>query len=173
MQLRIISTAGVPSFLQQRLPPKLVEIFRPHFNGCLLDSVDDPLLVAYDARRRQYRADVILRHLVKETTGGVTLVITGLDVYVPDLNFVFGLCSGRAALVSIRRLDPAFYGMPPDRDVLWGRTLKEAVHEIGHAFGLSHCPDPGCVMSFSNSILDVDKKSPNFCGRCRDKLFTS
>jgi archaemetzincin len=41
------------------------------------------------------------------------------------------------------------------------------VHELGHVFGLEHCPDPECVMHFSNSLLDTDRKSTSFCSQCR------
>lgn len=45
------------------------------------------------------------------------------------------------------------------------RTVKEAVHEIGHLKGLSHCPDSGCVMHFSNSLRDSETGA-GFESRC-------
>jgi len=35
------------------------------------------------------------------------------------------------------------------------RVIKEAVHELGHAFGLTHCENSKCVMHFSNSLQDT------------------
>jgi pyruvate-formate lyase-activating enzyme len=46
-------------------------------------------------------------------------------------------------------------------------VLKEAIHELAHVFGLHHCDDWHCVMSFSNSLADADLKGHNFCSRCR------
>jgi archaemetzincin len=46
------------------------------------------------------------------------------------------------------------------------RVLKEAVHEYGHTLGLGHCVDPGCVMHFSNTLADTDRKGDWFCPRC-------
>jgi len=166
----------IPDIIFRRLPPKLVEIFRPRVDGYRLGTAEGLLLSAHEARRRQYRAEIVLHHLLAEANDEtVVLGIVDVDLYVPDLNFVFGLSQryGRAALVSIRRLDPVFYGQPPNQEILWNRALKEAVHELGHTFGLNHCWNSKCVMSFSNSIMEVDGKSPNFCRRCRSSLFGS
>jgi archaemetzincin len=35
------------------------------------------------------------------------------------------------------------------------RLVKEAVHELGHAFGLNHCENIECVMHFSNSLQNI------------------
>jgi len=46
---------------------------------------------------------------------------------------------------------------------------KEAVHELGHTYGLKHCPNPACVMHFSNSLHDTDLKGWKFCPNCQRK----
>lgn len=74
------------------------------------------------------------------------------------------------ALISVTRLNPEFYGEKPDRAKYYRRILTEAVHELGHAFGLPHCTIPTCVMYFSNSIDDTDRKGYNFCKRCKTRL---
>ncbi len=129
---------------------------------------------AYDPGRGQYRSDVLLGYLRLLTPERVEklIALTELDLYVPGLNFVFGQAElgGRDALVSVARLRPEFYGDAPDPLLFHARVRKEVVHELGHTYGLEHCPDPRCVMSFSNSIVDVDRKSSQFCERCRRKL---
>jgi len=94
------------------------------------------------------------------------LGLTKEDIYVPDMNFVFGLASsdGGCAIVSTNRLKSIDPGM------FRGRLLKEVVHELGHVFGLSHCPDRRCVMHFSNSLQDTDLKSSEMCSNCLAKL---
>jgi archaemetzincin len=99
------------------------------------------------------------------------LGVTDVDLYAPSLNFVFGEaeCPGDVALVSLFRLDPKFYDQKDDL-LLSQRTLKEAVHELGHTFGLRHCGSLDCVMFFSNSIYDTDRKQERFCTSCWDKV---
>ncbi|HEY4491753.1 MAG TPA: archemetzincin, partial [Acidobacteriota bacterium] len=46
------------------------------------------------------------------------------------------------------------------------RCEKEAIHELGHAFGLIHCHQFDCVMHFSNSVEQIDLKRNTFCAEC-------
>lgn len=127
-----------------------------------------------DSRRRQYHATTILKEMLAEKRGEFDLMlgITDADLYVPELNFVFGeadVFSG-ATIISLARLKQEFYGLPADRRLFHQRAAKEAIHEISHACGLDHCPDRKCIMYFSNSIRDTDRKGPGFCNACKDTL---
>jgi archaemetzincin len=124
---------------------------------------------AYDEKRHQYYSTAILKQLLESCPPKVRILgITALDLYVPVLTFVFGEAqlSGRAALVSTHRLTEEFYGLPGRSDVLFERVVKEAVHELGHTFGLRHCSDWRCVMTSSNAVERLDVKSADFCGLC-------
>ncbi len=94
------------------------------------------------------------------------LGFTDADLYVPDMNFVFGLASsdGRCGVVSSNRLKAA------DPRLFNERVLKEAIHELGHVLGLQHCDDPRCVMHFSNSLMDTDVKNSTLCSSCSSRL---
>ena len=69
-------------------------------------------------------------------------------------------------VVSAHRLRQEFYGLPTDPELLHERLLKEALHELGHTYGLRHCPDYTCVMSASNGVERIDLKRAEFCPAC-------
>jgi archaemetzincin len=125
---------------------------------------------AYNPVRGQYHSTEILRRLLQDPPDESwrVLGVTDADLYIPILTFVFGEAQlGNAgALVSTHRLRPEFYGMPKDPGLLQERLLKEALHELGHTFGLPHCPDYLCVMSASHSVERIDLKQADFCTAC-------
>jgi archaemetzincin len=131
---------------------------------------------AFKAFREQYNSTALLERLrtFHPTESGFTaiLAIIDRDLFVPQLNFVFGEADARmqTAIISLARLRPEFYGLPQDDQLLKSRVIKEAIHEMGHIYGLTHCPDPACVMFFSNSLEDTDSKGPDFCQLHRDPL---
>jgi archaemetzincin len=124
---------------------------------------------AFDARRGQHSSTRILAWL-QERHGGARRVlgVTDADLFIPILTFVFGEAQlgGRAAVVSTARLgDTPLIPGEPARIAL--RLQKEAVHELGHTFGLLHCADARCAMARSPSLRHVDEKSPVLCRACR------
>jgi archaemetzincin len=126
---------------------------------------------AFDVRRNQYNATMVLEKLYCYKAKRV-LGIIDKDLYVSGLNFVFGQADlkGSYAIISIIRLRQEFYGLLKDDKVFFERVIKEAVHELGHTYGLNHCSNPKCVMFFSNSLLDTDRKSSYFCDSCLRKI---
>ena len=129
---------------------------------------------AFDQGRKQYDSVAILREVAARVPqGAVKLIgITTVDLFIPMLSFVFGQAQvgGAAALVSVARLCQEFYGIPPNDALMLARAVKEGVHEIGHTFGLTHCPDTACPMSLSNTIRQVDAKGDELCGNCSIRL---
>jgi archaemetzincin len=89
---------------------------------------------------------------------------------VAVFSFVFGLArtdGAHTAVVSLARLDPRFYGLPPDAEATSRRALGEMLHELGHAGRLAHCRAPDCVMRFAASIDLADARGARFCAACR------
>ncbi len=117
---------------------------------------------SWNASRRQYLSTKLLDALasVKKPEWDRLLGIADVDLYVPELNFVFGEADPRrgVAVFSLSRLRAG-----ADDALLLRRSATEAVHELGHTYGLSHCSDPTCVMWFSNTLSESDQKGTRFC----------
>jgi archaemetzincin len=127
---------------------------------------------AYNSERKQYLSSKLLGYLRKPDRDERVVGIADVDLYVPVLNYVFGeadIASG-TAIVSLYRLRQEYYGLAPDEALFLKRATKEIVHELGHTFGLGHCPNTKCVMHFSNSLADTDLKQVYFCNKCRPKI---
>jgi archaemetzincin len=129
---------------------------------------------AWDAARQQYYSTAILQSLERSSDRAARVLgVAACDLFVPVLTFVFGEAQldGNCAAVSMARLHEEFYGLPPREDLLRDRMVKEAVHELGHTFGLRHCADWRCVMSSSYGVERLDVKGADFCPRCRKPVF--
>jgi archaemetzincin len=126
----------------------------------------------FNPDRGQYSSTSIIERLEQETPAKASkvLAVTGLDLYIPILTFVFGEArlNGRCAVVSSYRLDNRSYGLRPNPSLLQKRMLKESTHELGHTLGLIHCQDQECVMKSSTYVEEIDFKGSWFCRRCRD-----
>jgi archaemetzincin len=159
----------------------LLDVVRRHLEaefGAVVTVEDPPDRPegTYDARRRQHASREVLRWLVERTPEihGRLLGITDVDLFIPVLTFVFGEAQleGRAAVVSTARLLAA-----GDPRLTADRLAREAVHELGHTFGLLHCSAfdvsgrraRPCVMSRSGSLRAVDAKSHRLCPECRSR----
>jgi archaemetzincin len=125
---------------------------------------------SFDPMRQQHSSTRILRWLADSLPAHATKVvgITDVDLFIPILTFVFGEAQlgGTAAVVSTARLQTD-NGLRPGGGSLTSRLLKECIHELGHTFGLLHCPTPGCVMGRSVTLAQVDAKLPDLCHDCR------
>jgi archaemetzincin len=170
VRVRLVSVGSLPpallGFLQEGVTRELGAAVRMGENL--------PLPASCPEGFSQYPGASFLAALAAARPPGdeVILGVTGVDLTAPGLNFVFGLADppSRAAVISLARLYPEFYGQPRNPALFKERAVKEGVHELGHLLGLGHCPDPACVMSFSNSLADTDRKGPGFCKPCREKL---
>ena len=135
-----------------------------------------PPTYLYDRRRKQWISDKILDWLLQNNNPDYNtklLAICDFDAYSDELNFVFGEAhfGGRVAAVYLPRLREEFYVRKSETSKLFEqRVIKEAVHELGHVFGLTHCENSKCVMYFSNSLQDTDFKDHKFCERCNKAL---
>jgi archaemetzincin len=144
--------------------------------GCSTRLVQPPLSpdFAYDAVRRQYHSTALLSALEEKYRDGTSKVlgVAEPDLFIPILTFVFGEAQlgGTASIISVARLRQGYYGLRDDQELFYHRAEKEALHELGHTFGLIHCDDYGCVMHFSNGVEEVDLKGDRFCPSCAVRI---
>lgn len=129
---------------------------------------------ALEPGRGQYYSTAILQRMERAVDPDARVLgVTAHDLFVPVLTFVFGEAQleGNCAVVSTARLKEEFYGLPQQVELMKERLMKEAVHELGHTFGLRHCADWRCVMSSSYGVELLDVKSEEFCPPCRREVF--
>lgn len=128
----------------------------------------------FDRNRNQWYSPKLLDSIFQKLnpdTDTKGLIIFDVDAYSYGLNFVFGeaIGNGPIAIVYLPRIKQEFYGLKPSEQMFYERLVKESVHELGHAFGLTHCNNKRCVMHFSNSLQDTDFKKRSFCESCNCK----
>ncbi len=80
---------------------------------------------------------------------------------------------GRVAWFRRTGCSQEFYGLPPDREIVQERLLKEAVHELGHTLDLTHCDDYQCAMAPSHAVEWIDLKDSMLCGSCQARVLVS
>jgi archaemetzincin len=130
---------------------------------------------AYYKPRKRYRASLLLEALDDGTDKGFTKVVglTAVDISVTKGEHfdwgVFGLgaLGGRPCVVSTYRLG---HGRA-HRDLFLDRLGKVMNHELGHTFGLPHCPTTRCLMQDANGMMaTVDGANGDLCATCRTAL---
>jgi len=131
-----------------------------------------------DSSRNQVNAEIIFDYIdrfstISQEPNEIVIYIVDQDMYIRGMNFIFGVANTKKKriVLSLYRLKRGYYGENMvDVQKYRERVFKEIMHELGHVYGLGHCKDKNCVMSFSKSILEVDHKLPMFCRDCLDKL---
>jgi len=157
--------------LLREAAPALADAFRVPCR-ILADRLDPQF--AFHSERQQYHSSEILQAMQAHAANGAwrVLGVTGVDLYIPILTFVFGEAQmgGPCAVVSFHRLMQEFYGLPADPSALIDRLIKESVHEVGHTLDLTHCDEYSCVMAPSHAVEWIDLKGQGLCGSCLGRM---
>jgi archaemetzincin len=138
-----------------------------------MPSVDLPRNAFY-APRSRYRAEKLLEFLRPRLPAGALRIagITASDISTTKPPFedwgILGLATidGSACVLSTFRCHRRAKSAEHARV----RFAKTAVHELGHTFGLEHCPVRGCLMQDGGgSVLTTDGER-DLCPACRKEL---
>lgn len=104
------------------------------------------------------------------------IAVTMTDLYPKESwNFVFGSARlrHRVGVFSFARYHPSFRGDPVDENtpaIVFERSAKVLIHEMGHMFGIKHCIHYECIMNGSNHLAESDRKPFHLCPVCLRKM---
>ena len=130
---------------------------------------------AYYPPRERYKADKLLDSLDlvidKRFSKVIGLTTRDISTSKDDIDdwgiFGLGRLGGQSCVVSTFRLRAGTASDP----VFRGRLVKLVNHELGHTFGLDHCPVVGCLMQDARGkIATVDGESGKPCDACATHL---
>lgn len=186
-KLNIVRLGAVLTYSTlQKIGTNIMESFGGIITNIHLSHHDTPMTQSIDA--------FLLTMVLEMEYGGHTLGITDADLKTDDedafYNTIIGGKNPRndVAVVSTRRLSPKRIISNRDYKLLIERTLKVALHEIGHNLGLTdhatyrHAAD-GTLCPMSKGETNrfgyqgyvravVDGRGVNFCDDCKYFLKT-
>lgn len=128
---------------------------------------------AFYAPRQRYIADSLLVFLKQQNRGqaekiiGVTIKDISTKKPPHDNWGVLGLgsCPGEACVISSFRAGKK----KVTNDQYTRRMITLALHELGHTYGLEHCPAADCLMKDAQGKMNLDD-SGVYCDKCRNYL---
>lgn len=142
------------------------QLLAVHDSVVLLKKIALPPATFYPKRNR-YRADSLIVFLKNQTPNGcITIGLTNKDISTTKGKFkdwgVMGLgyCPGKACVVSTFRLS---------KKETTDQLFKIAIHELGHTYGLPHCPKNTCFMSDAEGKNRLNQET-DFCAKCKHFL---
>ncbi|MFW9784940.1 MAG: hypothetical protein ACFFFB_21850 [Candidatus Heimdallarchaeota archaeon] len=182
-QLGIIFFDGESHSLFEKLKIEINTIFDSYFSKIKKNIMQNPFSIEKRVISRKISKQVLLyptnqfyekiSELKVRAAFEIGVGITDLPIYSSSANnlvFLYGEAhlNHNCAIVSNYNLK---YELNSSSNTLQRRVIKEVIHEVGHIIlGPSHCRNKLCVMTFSKSVADIDKKDSDFCKECKCKL---
>ncbi|MFK8037092.1 MAG: hypothetical protein AB8B74_02285 [Crocinitomicaceae bacterium] len=129
----------------------------------LLNFLDQQKPDSIDVMLGLTKTDIAITKIDKETG----LVKTPKSTYTDWAIFGLGRVNGYSCVVSNYRLKKRV-----SNSGYLTRFTRICNHEVGHVFGLRHCPTLNCLMNDANeTIKTIDKSSGKLCDSCRSIIF--
>ncbi len=139
----------------------------------ILPSLPLPQSAFYPPRNR-YRADRLLEVLRTRLPANGTRILglTSADISITKGDVHDWGVLGLARIAGTSGVVSSFRCAHGARDAVQAseRFVKVAVHELGHCFGLSHCPSAHCIMHDAESRIATVDGSHDLCDICRAGL---
>jgi archaemetzincin len=138
----------------------------------VLDNTPLPAFAFYKPRQR-YIADSLLIFLRQANKNKFEKIIgiTEKDISTKKGDIVnwgilgLGTCPGEACVISTFRA-----GKNKVSDSIFlRRMITLALHELGHTYGLEHCPIDTCLMKDADGKMNLDD-GDSYCEKCRKYL---
>jgi archaemetzincin len=130
------------------------------------------------SRYQQYDANAVLDAIARQLPASAHGMLATVNVdlfasYEQEYTFGWARRSDRLAVMSFTRFDPSMFGRPTRDDAsrsMLSRSLRVAVHEVGHLYGLAHCQAFRCVMNGVAHLGELDAVPLQVCPLCLRKL---
>lgn len=148
---------------------KLQEGLRPYFWKVVLKEESLPLpSTYYNKERNRYLASGLFGEISKRQKGDAVIGITDYVIFKPNnISKTFGIM-GLSPVGTYKCVVSSV--MPKNSRTLSGNIfLKLVLHELGHAYGLPHCPNQQCYMVDAEHKMKFHQ-TIGFCDSCRKKL---
>jgi archaemetzincin len=130
---------------------------------------------AYYPARARYRAEKLLTFLeTTDKTADKILGLTTVDISTtkgkyPDWGILGqGQLGGRPCVVSTFRMRGS--ARNATESLFQSRFAKVVAHELGHTYGLEHCPKKGCLMEDAKGTVKTVDGETDFCADCKQHL---
>jgi archaemetzincin len=152
---------NLPVRVQENIPSQVIpDIARRHHPSWGMEQILTTYIL-YDVLKPNLPADAV-----------ACIALTASDLWPGEgWNFVFGQASlrDRVGVWSMYRNGDPSAGEDQFKLCLL-RTLKTAVHEMGHMFSIGHCIQFQCGMCGSNHREEADRRPLWFCPECMAKV---
>ena len=122
----------------------------------------------YNKERNRYLASGLFEELGKRRNGDAVIGLTNFVVFKPnEISQTYGIMGlspvGTYKCVVSSKIPSSGKEQSDDNFV------KLALHELGHAFGLKHCPNQYCYMVDAEHKMKFPQTT-GFCESCKSKL---
>ena len=122
----------------------------------------------YNKERNRYRGTGLFEELGKHRNGDAVIGLTDYVIFKPnEISQTYGIMGvspvGTYKCVVSSKIPSSGKEQSDDNFV------KLALHELGHAFGLNHCPDQHCYMVDAEHKMKFPQTT-GFCESCKTKL---